>query len=92
MKKLLFIIVAALMTSFATAQVKDRFELKSIPVYDMDGNVYIVVKSYDHVPTRQDSLDFEAYRKVEVRRMLEGVQKANKPKPYKPRKKSDKTN
>jgi len=78
MKKLIIFIGALLITSLTTAQVKDSFELRSIPTVDMDGNVYIVVKYYNHIPTLKDSVEFEVYRKKEVSRMIKEVEQKEK--------------
>ncbi len=92
MKKLLFIIGAVLVTSLTSAQVKDSFELRSIPNYDLDGNLYIVVKRYDHLPTRQDSLAFELISDMEIRRMMEEVERMKQIKKNKARILNDKAN
>ena len=55
MKKLLTILVLA--TSTASAQT--MYKMECIPIYDEDGNLYQMRQVYDHLPTKQDSIDFE---------------------------------
>jgi hypothetical protein len=38
--------------------VKDSFTFNSIPTYDISGNLYTYSKKYDHLPTKEDTIDF----------------------------------
>lgn len=46
------LIVLALATSDTS------ITLRSVPCYDSLGNVTTYVKTYDHIPTKQDTIDF----------------------------------
>ena len=85
MKKLLIIISTLFVFGTASAQVKDSFELRSIPVLDMDGNMYVVSKYYDHIPTYQDSVNFKKQSSLELKKMTAVVQVPKQRKIYKKR-------
>ena len=61
----------------AKAQTKDTFCLKSFPNYDEFGNYYEVTKSFDHVPTSQDTLDFKRESDKQIDLMMEQVKREN---------------
>lgn len=46
------------------------YKLESIPYYDSLGNLYGDVKYYDHIPTHQDTLDFEAASDAEIKKNI----------------------
>ena len=60
MKKLTFILFLFI-TASASAQTSigdTSITWYSVPCYDSVGNMYIYKKSFDHIPTQQDSLNF----------------------------------
>lgn len=57
-KKTLTSIAMMIALNGATAQSRDVYTIRSIPHYDSLGNQTIYQKEYDHVPTKQDSIDF----------------------------------
>ena len=65
--------------SFANAQnvkpIKDSFTLTSIPMYDVNGNYYSFEKKYDHLPTKQDSLDFNNEKNEAFRPIIDSVER-----------------
>lgn len=42
---------------------KPVYELSAPPVLDSFGNLYYFKKTYDHIPTKEDSLEFEKEKK-----------------------------
>lgn len=78
MKKLFTLLL--LFSTKAFSQTKDTFELYSIPTYDEYGNYYQVVKRYDHIPTKQDSLDFKKESSASISEMIREVRKDFEPK------------
>lgn len=85
MKKLLIIISALFVFGTTSAQVRDSFELRSIPVLDMNGNLYEVVKYYDHIPTYRDSVKFKKESSVELRKMINETKAVTQRKNYRKR-------
>ena len=63
MSKILLFSTFILCQCFTQAQnaepIKDSFILISMPTYDINGNYYSYQKKYDHLPTKQDTIDFE---------------------------------
>lgn len=55
MKKVLAIL--AFVVSTASAQT--MYKMESLPIYDEDGNLYQMREVLDHLPTKQDSIDFD---------------------------------
>lgn len=78
MKKI--IIFLLFLSTKSYSQTKDTFELKSFPTYDEYGNYYQVVKRYDHVPTKQDSLDFKKESSISISEMMLEERKRFEPK------------
>lgn len=56
MKKLLLILCIGI----GSASAQTMYKLESIPVYDEEGNVYMMRSVYDHIPTSKDSAEFFA--------------------------------
>ena len=60
MRIILFFLIFSI--SFSQAQnsvaVKDSFTFNSIPTYDINGNLYTYSKKYDHLPSKQDTINF----------------------------------
>ena len=77
MKKLL--ILLSLFSTKVYSQTKDTFELYSFPTYDEYGNYYQVVKRFDHIPTKQDSLDFEKESRISISEMMREERKRFEP-------------
>lgn len=57
----------------AKSQTKDTFILKSFPTYDEFGNYYEVTKSFDHIPTSQDSADFKRESRIQIHHLADSV-------------------
>ena len=75
MKKTLTSIALIFATLSVSAQTKDTFTLKSFPTYDEFGNYYEVVKSFDHIPTSQDSTNFKRESRAQIHAMVDSVRK-----------------
>lgn len=62
MRTILFFLIFSFDISISKAQnsvaVKDSFTFNSIPTYDINGNLYSYSKKYDHLPTKQDTINF----------------------------------
>ena len=50
---------------------KRTYRLESIPTYDSLGNLYGTVKDYDHIPTHQDTIDFEKESEIDIQLMID---------------------
>ena len=86
MKKVILLGLVLIMTAkptFAQTQSKPIYTLESVPYYDENGNVYGTIRRYDHLPTRQDSLNFRIESEKEIRIMMDSTAKASAPKPRK---------
>jgi hypothetical protein len=55
--------------------VKDSFTLTSIPTFDINGNYYSYEKKYYHLPTNQDSIDFNNEKNDAFRPMIDSVER-----------------
>jgi hypothetical protein len=88
MKKIITFFAFVAISTSTSAQTKDTFILKNIPTYDQFGNLYIVTKSFDHIPTSQDTLNFDKESKIQVNLLMDSVKKYYAPTPI--RKKSKK--
>jgi len=55
--------------------VKDSFTLTSIPTFDINGNYYSYKKKYDHLPTKQDSIDFNIEKNDAFRPIMDSVER-----------------
>jgi hypothetical protein len=53
----------------------DTYYLESFPLYDMDGNLYIVKQAYTRIPTKEDSIEFLKNSQIETNRMYDSVQR-----------------
>ena len=53
----------------------DTFYLESFPLYDMDGNLYIVRQAYTTKPTKEDTLEFLKYSRIQTDKMYDSVQR-----------------
>jgi hypothetical protein len=42
-----------------TSSAQQKYTLYSIPTYDSAGNLYGVQKNFDHLPTKEDSIQFQ---------------------------------
>lgn len=76
MKKTIALVALVVLNLSIFAQVRDTFILTSIPTYDENGNLYGTQKSYDHIPTRQDSLDFRKLSDSVISVTIDSVRKA----------------
>jgi len=61
------------------AQISDTFTLSSIPYYDEFGNLYGTKKEYDHIPTAQDSAEFNISTHKYIAEMMDSIKKADYP-------------
>jgi len=69
-----FFAFVAISTS-TSAQTKDTFILKNIPTYDQFGNLYTIKKTFDHVPTQQDSIEFKKECNTQLKIWMDSVYK-----------------
>ena len=72
----------------ASAQTKDTFILKNIPTYDQFGNLYTIKKTFDHIPTQQDSIEFKKECNNQLKIWMDSVYKTY----YTPTRKKSKKN
>lgn len=79
MSKILLFTTFILCQCFTQAQntepVKDSFTLTSMSILDLDGNVYSYEKKYNHLPTKQDTLDFNKEINAALRSMMKSVKR-----------------
>ena len=54
---------------------KKTYILESIPTYDSLGKLYGVRNTYDHIPTHDDSVQFEIESDIEINKMIDSVNK-----------------
>ena len=54
---------------------KKTYTLESIPTYDSLGNLYGIKKTYDHIPTHNDSIEFEIESDIEIKKMIDSINK-----------------
>ena len=58
MKKIIITSFILISTLFVSAQVKKDYYIQSIPEYDSLGNMVIYKQTYDHKPTKEDTIEF----------------------------------
>jgi len=79
MKLILSIALTILSFFYTSAQlnqtVKDSFTFTSIPTYDINGNYYSFQKKYDHLPTHQDTIDFNKEMDDTFRPIMDSVER-----------------
>lgn len=79
MSKILLFTAFILCQCFAKAQIveplKDSFTISSRPTYDINGNYYSYEKKYDHLPTKQDTLDFNKEKNAAFRPIMDSVER-----------------
>jgi hypothetical protein len=90
MKKIFILLL--LISTKVHSQTKDTFELLSFPTYDEYGNYYQVVKKFDHLPTKQDSLIFKKESDLEISKMILEEKKRFEPKNNVKKKKQNNVN
>ncbi len=82
MSKLILFSIFILSFKVSNAQdvktVKDSFTFKSIPTYDRNGNLYMYEKRYDHLPNKQDTIDFYKEMGDVYRPMIDSVEMEQK--------------
>lgn len=52
---------------------KKTYTMETLPNFDMDGNVYMVRREYDHLPTKEDSIKFRKESRIEISRMIDSI-------------------
>ena len=77
MKKVIISLASIVISISALSQTKDSFVLKSYQIYDEFGNSYQVVKSFNHIPTSQDSICFKEASKAQLSVWLNSVHRIN---------------
>ena len=79
MKVILSLLFSILFVHSSSAQfnspAKDSFTLTSIPTFDINGNYYSYEKKYDHLPTKQDTLDFNKEKNAAFRPIMDSVER-----------------
>jgi hypothetical protein len=81
MKKTLTSLALIFAALDVSAQTKDTFILKSFPTYDEFGNYYEITKSFECLPTRQDSVNFIKESRVQIHHLVDSVRAYYAPKP-----------
>ena len=68
MKKI-FTGVALVISTSITAQTKKDTTITwySVPSYDSVGNMIIAKRAFDHLPTKQDTIDFGGLRNINIK-------------------------
>lgn len=77
MKKVIISLASIVISISALSQTKDSFVLKSYQTYDEFGNCYQVVKSFNHIPTSQDSICFKEASKAQLNMWINSVHRMN---------------
>jgi hypothetical protein len=75
MKKIITSLAFIIISISASAQIKDTFVLKTRPHYDEFGNLYMITKSYDHIPTSKDSVDFKRESRTQIKIWIDSIKK-----------------
>ena len=75
MKKNIISIIFLIITLTGFSQSKDTFYLWSVPAYDEFGNLYQVEKSYNHIPTKEDSINFKKQSNIELNLWMDSLRK-----------------
>lgn len=70
MKKLLITICTLCIINTVSAQVADSFEIRSAQILDLDGNMYETVMYFDHIPTRQDTVNAMKQSDIEIKKAM----------------------
>lgn len=82
MCKIILFSIFILSLNFSHAQdlknVKDSFTFKGIPTVDRNGNLYMYEKRYDHLPSKQDTIDFYKEMDDVYRPMIDSVEMEHK--------------
>ena len=71
---------------------QEKYILYSIPTYDSLGNVYQTQRAFDHIPTKQDSIQFEIESRKYIRNWIDSEYKPKAILPKKRYKPSTKQN
>lgn len=80
----LYIVLITLITLQLKTLGQEKYILYSIPTYDSLGNIYQTQRAFDHIPTKQDSIQFE----IESRKYITNwIDSEYKPKAILPKKK-----
>lgn len=75
MKKTIILFIFIAISMRVSAQTKNTFVLKSFPTYDEFGNYYEVIKSFNHIPTYQDSVNFKRESRIQIRKQIDSIRK-----------------
>jgi hypothetical protein len=51
-------VIAILMFVTSTASAQTMYKMQSVPIYDSLGNQYQMRETFDHLPTSQDTIEF----------------------------------
>ena len=68
-------IISLIITLTGYSQSKDTFVMKSFPTYDEFGNYYEIEKSYNHIPTREDSIKFRKESEIQINFWMDSLRK-----------------
>lgn len=52
-------VLAILALTVSTASAQTMYKMESIPIYDEDGNLYQMRQVIDHLPTHDDTIEFD---------------------------------
>ena len=57
----------------SNCQNTNRYSITGIPQMDSMGNMFQIVKNYDHIATCEDSALFYSTEKIELRKLMDSV-------------------
>jgi hypothetical protein len=75
------LVVLSLIAGYFKSCVKKpgrTYKMETLPNFDMDGNVYVVKREYDHLPTKEDSINFNNESRIEISKMIDSIKDKNK--------------
>lgn len=77
MKKNILITLLVTVPIFCNCQDKKQYILNSINHYDSVGNVFATQKTYDHIPTSEDSSVFFKESEASILQAMDSIHRAN---------------
>lgn len=76
------LIFATMMLSL-TSSAQEKYILRSIPTYDSVGNLYRTQREFDHLPTKEDSIQFQIESREYIYSWIDSLSKPQMVKPKK---------
>jgi hypothetical protein len=75
MKLYIILITLILITLQLNSLGQEKYILYSLPTYDSLGNIYQTQRTFDHIPTKQDSFQFEIESRKYIRNWIDSEYK-----------------